>query len=181
VVRVTWKQAMAFCRWLSETTGQEFTLPTEAQWEWAARAGTATPFYYGYLKTNFAQWANMADASLKGFAEHARSHGFLYRIQPDWMLRIPSVNDGAMVTTRVGSYYPNAWGLYDMHGNAAEWTRSEYRSYADGSPIGEPGRKVVRGGSWYDRPHRCRSGFRWAYPAWQPVYNVGFRVISEVR
>jgi formylglycine-generating enzyme required for sulfatase activity len=68
-----------------------------------------------------------------------------------------------------------------MHGNAAEWTRSDYRHYATGLPIGEPGRKVVRGGSWYDRPYRAASGFRWGCQPWQPVYNVGIRVIAEVR
>ncbi len=183
VVRVSWRQAMAFCRWLSEKTGLRFSLPTEEQWEWAARAGTATPFHYGYLRTNFDQWANMADARLKGFADEARyrTPAWVLRVgQPDWMLRVADVDDKHMVTAPVGSYYPNAWGLHDMHGNVAEWTRSEYRSYADGSPLGEPGRKVVRGGSWNDRPHRCTAGFRWAYADWQPVYNVGIRVVAEL-
>ena len=71
-----------------------------------------------------------------------------------------------------------------MHGNVAEWTRSEYRPYpyrdSDGqNQLGSFGKKVVRGGSWYDRPDRCRSAFRQAYPACQPVYDVGFRVICE--
>ena len=84
----------------------------------------------------------------------------------------------------VGSYQPNAWGLYDMHGNAAEWTRSTYRPYPyrDDDGRNEPapnGRKVVRGGSFYDRPQRCRSAFRLSYPAWQRVHNVGFRVVCE--
>jgi formylglycine-generating enzyme required for sulfatase activity len=133
VVRVSWTQAMEFCRWLSKQTGEKFTLPGEAQWEYGARAGTATPFYFGGLQTNFSLWANMADASLKKFAEDARSRGALWSIQPDWMLRAP-VDDGAMVTARVGSYLPNAWGLYDMHGNAAEWTGGE----------GSAGRLLVR-------------------------------------
>jgi formylglycine-generating enzyme required for sulfatase activity len=84
-----------------------------------------------------------------------------------------------MVSAPVGSYLANAWGLHDMHGNVAEWTRSEYRSYADGSPLGEAGRMVVRGGSWNDRPHRCTSAFRWGYPAWRTVYNVGIRLMAE--
>ena len=112
----------------------------------------------------------MADASLSKFAEDARARGSLWAIQPDWMLKIAGVNDGAMVTTRVGSYFPNAWGLFDMHGNAAEWTASNYESSTD---------KVVRGGSWNDRPKRARSAFRLHYPAWQRVYNTGFRVIVE--
>ena len=145
-----------------------------------ARAGTATPFHYGYAKTRFNQHANMADAQIAGFTARARRKSVLWINHPDWMLRVPQVDDGHMVTAPVGSYYPNACGLHDMHGNVAEWTRSGYDSYADGTPIGQQGRMVVRGGSWYDRPHRCRSGFRWGYPAWQRVYNVGFRVISEV-
>ena len=72
-----------------------------------------------------------------------------------------------------------------MHGNAAEWTRTTYRPYPYEAEDGrdapsEDGRKVVRGGSWYDRPKRCASAFRLSYPAWQGVYNVGFRVVCEV-
>jgi len=93
-------------------------------------------------------------------------------------------NDGMLVTAPVGKYKPNAWGLHDMHGNAWEWTRSAYRPYPwrdnDGRNAADStGSKVIRGGSWRDRPKRCRSGFRLSYPAWQKVYNVGFRVVVE--
>ena len=178
-VRVSQQRANEFCRWLSDKTGLQFSLPTEAQWEWAARAGTATPFHYGYMKTRFDQHANLADKQIGGFVQVPHQQSILQEIWPDWMLRVSSVDDGHMVTAPVGSYYPNAWGLHDMHGNVAEWTRSEYRSYGDNEPIGEPGRMVVRGGSWYDRPHRARSSFRWAYPPWQRVHNVGLRVVAE--
>ena len=94
------------------------------------------------------------------------------------------VHDGAVVTQAVGRYPANAWGLFDMAGNAAEWTRSAYRPYpynvADGrEDPSAGGTKVVRGGSFYDRPERARSGFRLNYPPWQRVYNVGFRVAVE--
>lgn len=182
VVRVSHSRAAQFCAWLSRVTGMKFGLPTEEQWEWAARAGSATPFHFGSLKTGFEQYANFADASLRRFYEDAMARGAHLRVgQQDWMLRVAAVNDGHAVTAPAGSYYPNPWGLHDMNGNAAEWTRSEYRDYAGGKPIGEPGRRVVRGGSWYDRPHRATSGFRWAYPEWQPVYNVGIRVVAEVQ
>lgn len=175
VVRVSWDRAMALCRWLSETTGRKFTLPTEAQWEWACRAGTATPLCYGGPDDDFAPFANMADATLRNFATDPYT---IYQPLPtftkydDWIPRDTRYDDRGLVSVEVGSYQANAWGLYDMHGNVTEWTRSEYHASPDG-------RKVVRGGSWRDRPQRCRSAFRLAYPAWQGVYNVGFRVICS--
>jgi formylglycine-generating enzyme required for sulfatase activity len=92
--------------------------------------------------------------------------------------------DGAITTAPVGNYRPNAWGLCDMHGNAAEWTLSSdaaypYRSDDGRNAQSSAGRKVVRGGSFYDRPKRCRSAFRLSYPVWQKVHNVGFRVVCE--
>jgi formylglycine-generating enzyme required for sulfatase activity len=105
--------------------------------------------------------------------------------------RANKVDDGQLITAPVGTYLPNAWGLKDMHGNVAEWTRTSYRPYpydpADGrndpapSPrlhmVHKPAKKVVRGGSWRDRPKRARSAFRLAYQPYQRVFNVGFRVI----
>ena len=87
-------------------------------------------------------------------------------------------------TADVGHYSPNAWGLFDVHGNVWEWTRSQYRPYPytpdDGRDrLDESGPRVVRGGSWYDRPKRCRSGFRWRYSQSQQVFNVGFRIVIE--
>ena len=93
---------------------------------------------------------------------------------------------GALVTADAGSYRPNAWGLCDMHGNATEWTRSAARAYPyrghDGrNEMGPADRRIVRGGSWYDRPRRCRSSFRLAYREYQPVFNVGFRIVCRPR
>jgi formylglycine-generating enzyme required for sulfatase activity len=89
-------------------------------------------------------------------------------------------NDGALVTSDVGKYAPNAWGLFDMHGNAAEWTRSVYRPYpyqTEEDSTSTEQERAVRGGSWRDRPKHCRSASRLAYPGYQKIYNVGFRVI----
>jgi len=177
VVRVTWRQAVEFCRWLSAETGLRAGLPSEAQWEWAARAGTATPMYFGDRQADFSKFANLADASLMYLARGD---------SPQWHPRIQRCNDGATVTNAVGRYQPNAWGLCDMIGNAAEWTRSTYRPYpynaGDGrDELSSPGPKVVRGGSWYDRPQRATASFRLRYQPWQAVYNVGFRVIVEPR
>jgi formylglycine-generating enzyme required for sulfatase activity len=183
VVRVSWEQAMGFCRRLSAQTGRRVTLPTEAQWEWACRAGTASPLSYGETEADFSPFANVSDAQMA----HLRGT----KGAAPWRVSDARHNDGALVTGNVGRYRPNAWGLLDMHGNAAEWTRSAYRPYPyreDAAPgavqsaIRNPEsgmRMVVRGGSFHDRPMRCRSAFRLSYPAWQRVFNVGFRVVVE--
>jgi len=176
VVRVSWIEAMEFCAWLSRRTGRELTLPTESQWEWACRAGTAGPLSFGNLDADFGRQANLADATLGGFARGD---------SPQWHPKDARFHDGALVTANAGSYRPNPWGLCDVHGNAAEWTRSSYRPYPYDSGDGreEPGLaepKTVRGGSWYDRPKRARSAYRLHYPTWEGVYNVGFRVAMEV-
>jgi formylglycine-generating enzyme required for sulfatase activity len=177
VVRVPWTGAMEFCEWLSERTGRRFSLPTEAQWEWACRSGGAAAMSYGSVDVDFGKLANLADKRLV-LASVYSGQAF------DWMPKVAAVDDGACVTSEVGKYAPNAWGLSDMHGNAAEWTRSLDRAYPyrDDDGRNEPaaaGNRVVRGGSFEDRPHRARSAFRLSYPAWSSVYNVGFRVVCE--
>jgi formylglycine-generating enzyme required for sulfatase activity len=190
VVRVSWLRAMAFCQWLSkraDDTGLEFTLPTEAQWEYACRAGTDSAFHYGDLDTDFSKFANLGDAKLKELAGDPYTPDTPMKNPnrfDDWVPKDTRFNDGALVSINVGTYAPNAWGLYDIHGNVAEWTRSSLRPYpwngADGrNDVSNRELKVVRGGSWYDRPKRCRSSFRIAYRPYQPVYNVGFRVVAH--
>ena len=188
VVRVSWERAMAFCRWLAERTGERFTLPTEAQWEYACRAGASSGFSYGGVEDDFSPHANLADVKLRSFfADPYKLSELPKKITKydDWIPRDARFDDGGLVTARVGSYRANAWQLHDMHGNAAEWTRTAYRPYpydaGDGrDDPGAEGKKAVRGGSWRDRPMRCRSAFRLAYQPWQGVYNVGFRVVCEV-
>ena len=94
-------------------------------------------------------------------------------------MRDDRFDDGVLVTAEVGRFAANPWGLHDMHGNAAEWTRSDYSDPDDARLAAEGPRKVVRGGSWRDRPLRARSAFRLGYPTWQKVFNVGFRVVVE--
>ncbi len=189
VVRVSWKQAMSFCEWLSDKTGEAFTLPTEAEWEYACRAGTAKPLFYGDEDTDFSPFANLADEKLREFVCHTYKkvrepwlHASKY---DDWIPKDTRFNDNGFLSDGVGNYLPNAWGLHDMHGNVAEWTRSIYRAYphhpSDGrDDVTSDGDRVVRGGSWRDRPKRSRSAFRLAYRPYQGVYNVGFRVICTV-
>jgi formylglycine-generating enzyme required for sulfatase activity len=180
---------MAFCRWLAEKTGEPFTLPTEAEWEYACRAGTSSPFSYGGVDEDFSPYANLADVKLRSFfADPYKQSELPSKITKydDWIPRDTRFDDGGLVTVAVGSYRPNVWQLHDMHGNVAEWTQSTYRPYpydaSDGrendTPLGE---KVVRGGSWRDRPKHCRSASRRHYPSWQGVYNVGFRVVCPAQ
>jgi formylglycine-generating enzyme required for sulfatase activity len=185
VIRVSWQKAMEFCRWLSRKTGRKVTLPTEAQWEWACRAGTDTPLGFGDLDADFSKFANLADVAVKEMAVKGVNPKPIPKPDPqvDFELKDPRSNDGVLHLAKAGSYQPNSWGLYDMHGNVAEWTRSDYKPYpyndADGRNAGGAGLKVVRGGSWHDRPFRATSTYRLGYPAWQQVYNTGFRVIVE--
>jgi len=130
---------------------------------------------YGAVDADFGKFANLADERVTALCRGD---------SPKWIPSIKAVNDGAVVTENVGKYTPNAWGLYDMHGNVFEWTLTTYKPYpydvADGRDSGDlEGRKVVRGGSFYDRPKRARSAFRLGYPVWQKVYSVGFRVVME--
>jgi len=139
VIRVSQQQAMEFCKWLSKKIGKKVTLPTEAQWEWACRAGSEGPFAAGTGKTG-----------------------------------------GRNSLSPVGYNKPNAFGLNDMYGNAAEWTTSDYKPYGGGDfERGLPGRKVVRGGSIFSSGKRISSSFRLGYPAWQRPFDVGFRVMIE--
>ena len=177
VIRITWRDAMSFCQWLSPKAGPGApgcTLPTEAQWEYACRAGTSTPWHFGRAdvdangkKRTLNNVGNFADRSLGGWA---------------WGRVEPGYSDADRFSGPGGKYPPNAWGLCDMHGNVAEWTRSTYRPYPYAATDGRDNPaagvlKVVRGGSWNDKLKFGRSASRWRYPRHQPVYNVGFRVV----
>src|ERR1700683_2623540 len=102
---------MAFCRWLSAKTGKTFDLPTEAEWEYGCRAGARTRFFTGDDPGSLEGYANRADQALKGALDPMQTVGWEFA---PW-------NDGYAFTAPVGSFKPNAFGLYDMHGNAWEW------------------------------------------------------------
>ncbi|MDP6635203.1 MAG: isochorismatase family protein [Phycisphaerae bacterium] len=171
VARVSWVRAIAFCKWLSAKSGKKVSLPTEAQWEWACRAGTDTAMWYGQLDTDFASKANLADATFRKIINYG-GYDKAANIVPPWRPAVETVDDKFRVSAPVGRFQPNPWGLHDMHGNVAEWTRSPNKRDATG-------RCTARGGSWYDRPKRATSSFKTTYKPWLGVYNVGFRVVVE--
>ena len=186
VIRVSWKEATDFCAWLSEKTGKKFRLPTEAEWEWAARAGSDKPMWYGELDEKFAKFENLSDDQTIKFVVQGVNPQPIAN-PPEWRSFIPRANgvdDGNMIETSVGSYQANPWGLRDMLGNVAEWTASDYKPYPykadDGRNDGDLAtKKVARGGSWRDRPKWARCGLRRDYESWQRVFNVGFRVVCD--
>jgi formylglycine-generating enzyme required for sulfatase activity len=193
-VRISWEQAMAFCRWASDETGLTFSLPTEAQWEYACRAGCAHAMTFGDVAADFSSWANLADDTFsRGVMSPLDVHpqtvsqwsgGVPHLVLEGAALAERSFRDGYSVTAPVGQFLPNMWGLHDMHGNVAEWTQSRYADYPYSAIDGrnEPsgaGRRVVRGGSFFDPPHRARCSHRQSYHPWQRVFNVGFRVVCS--
>ncbi|MBF0198415.1 MAG: SUMF1/EgtB/PvdO family nonheme iron enzyme [Planctomycetes bacterium] len=191
VIRVSPQETMAFCRWLSKKSGHNVTLPTEVQWEWAARAGQGGDFFFSSLDSDFSAYANLADISMEGFAEDT-SHNWYQGIRPIanpdrftmWIPYLKKVNDKQQIQCAPAQYKANPWGLYDMHGNVSEWTRSIYQAYPKHSTYvhGKTDQQtelVARGGSWHDRPYRATASYRHIYRSWQKVHDVGFRIVVE--
>ena len=164
---VSWENAMEFCRRLSQRTGRRYTLPSEAQWEYACRAGTTTPFYCG--ATISTKLANYDGSEVYGDGEKGE-----YRQQ----------------TMDVASFPANPWGLHDMHGNVWEWCADHWHDNYEGAP--EDGRawideeskenddkmnfRLLRGGSWINNPRDCRSACRsYDRPDFR-ISIIGFRV-----
>ncbi len=152
-VLVSWNDAVAYCEWLSRKTGETYRLPTEAQWEYACRAGTDTEFWWGDRMEDGRGCLNGADeAKLPNGSQ--------------WDYRFP-FSDGYWNVSPVGSFKANRWGLYDMHGNVWEWCSDWFGDYASGSVTDPSGPasgefRVVRGGSCYVYPRYCRSAFRYS-------------------
>jgi formylglycine-generating enzyme required for sulfatase activity len=168
VENVSWYEAVEFCQRLSKWTGQVYRLPSEAEWEYACRAGTKTPFYFGNtISTEVANY--------DGNYTYGQGTKGTYRKK----------------TTVVGSFkVANAFGLYDMHGNVWEWCQDHYHNSYTGAPAdgsawidsdaGANAFRLLRGGGWFNYPRNCRSACRDFY--YNPdihYYNVGFRVVSE--
>ncbi len=175
VVNVTWHDANAFCKWLSEKEKQTYRLPTEAEWEYACRAGTTTRFNSG----------DDAEALTKAGAMYDSNTAKLF---PQWQSYAVKSSDGYDFTAPVGSFTSNKFGLYDMHGNVWEWCSDWYgEDYYGKSPTDDPqgpdaGKvRIRRGGSWHTWPLYARAAFR-NYNSPQTRYVlVGFRVVREVK
>jgi formylglycine-generating enzyme len=169
VVNVSWNDAVAFCKWLSGKEGKTYELPSEAQWEYACRAGTKTRYYSGDDPETLAKVGNVADAAAKAKF-------------PYWTWTIKA-SDGYVFTAPVGQFKPNAFGLYDMHGNAWEWCMDWYGAdYYAASPADDPtgpgagNVRVLRGGSWGDWPDSSRSAVRSGIGPDERGNISGFRV-----
>ena len=170
VVGVNWNDAQAYVKWLGEKTGKAYRLPSEAEWEYAARAWTTSARFWGDDPNHACHYANLADRSLK-------------TTHPKWPWPIHECDDGYVETAPVGSFAPNAFGLYDMIGNVWEWQQDCWNESYRGAPddgraweSGRCGRRVVRGGSWGDGPVLARAAFRLGVEPGNRNNNTGFRL-----
>lgn len=173
VACVSWHDAVDYADWLSARTGRRYRLLSEAEWEYVARAGTATDYFWGNDPAGACDYANVYDAS------GAAMNGF------DWP-PFPC-DDGFGRAAPVGSFLPNPFGLYDVIGNVWEWTADCYvapypPAPADGRPVeaGACDRRVSRGGSWITRASRQRAAFRGRDPEDTLFAFFGFRVAREL-
>jgi uncharacterized protein (TIGR02996 family) len=158
VEQVSWDDCQAFCAKLSQMTDKGFCLPTEAEWEYACRAGTTTPFSFG-------ETIGTEQANYDGNYPYGRGRKGDYRQQ----------------TTPVGSFPANAWGLFDMHGNVFEWCQDWYGSYSkrhikDPQSGNNGGARVLRGGSWIGSAGNCRAAYRGGYAPAARSNSCGVRV-----
>lgn len=169
VLNVSWNDAQSFCAWLSRQDKHTYRLPTEAEWEYANRAGMETRYQSGNDSEGLAGTANVADATAR-------------KTYPDW----PTINsdDGFTYTSPVGSFKPNPFGICDLHGNVWEWCRDIYdAAYYENSPLADPTGpatgplRVSRGGAWSRTTVNCRSAVRRKGAPDLRHVNIGFRPV----
>ena len=171
---ITWQDALAYADWLSRSTGRHYRLPTEAEWEFAARGSSTARWYWGDDATAACDYANVHDRS--------SAKELTFSLEPT------DCGDGAVTVAPVGSYEPNGFGLYDMIGNVWEWTADCYLApyppgHVDDSAVEVPGsceRRSVRGGSWVTRISRSTVTSRGREPGTAAMSHVGFRVARDL-
>ncbi len=172
VVKISWHDAQSYVQWLSKTTGKNYRLLTEAEWEYVARGGTTTRFFFGDEKRSICKYANGGDKNTL--------IAFVTRV----------CRDGSKHPAAVGSYKPNPYGLYDIYGNVWEWVADEWHKNYSGAP--EDGRawgasaenktayRVLRGGSWSSDPFKMRSAARGARGPDFRSFRIGLRVARDL-
>ncbi|MCC5897356.1 MAG: formylglycine-generating enzyme family protein [Phormidium sp. BM_Day4_Bin.17] len=170
VEQVSWDDAVEFCRRLSQHSGRNYRLPSEAEWEYACRAGTSTPFHFGEtITTDLANYRGTDNKERDWSGSYGPGPKGEYREQ----------------TTEVGSFLANGFGLYDMHGNVWEWCADDWHDNYEGAPNDASAwvnenrtetQKVLRGGSWYNNPRICRSAIRNSNSPDFADNSFGFRV-----
>ena len=194
VVGVSWEDAQAYCKWLSEKENTTYRLPTEAEWEYACRAGSETWFNWGDSFDEIHKLANIGNAELE--------KAYPKRVLRQWLIdlqRAPG-GDGHVFTAPVGSFPANKWGLRDMHGNVWEWCQDYYNDTfyqqyrrerynlpdklaidpVNDKPWNEHGQwRVIRGGCWFVTPVQCRSQTRGYFDAPDAGAYLGFRVVRQ--
>jgi formylglycine-generating enzyme len=171
VVHISWNDAVAFCNWLSKQSGKVVRLPTEAEWEYACRAGTTTAHPWGDKPDDGKGWANAGDQSL-------RKAGHKAKITADSFF---SWDDGFVFTSPAGSFKTNGFGLHDMIGNAGQWCSDWYGPYGKATETDPTGPatgklRMLRGGSWCSPPQFCRSAHRGGTMPGLRFDSFGFRV-----
>lgn len=161
VEQVSWDDCKVFCGRMQELTGKPIRLPTEAEWEYACRAGTQTPFSMG-------ETISTDQANYNGNFVYGDGKRGIYRAK----------------TVPVGSFPPNPWGLYDMHGNVWQWCQDMFDEYPKNDvtdPLVNTGEnRVIRGGSWIDNPRECRAAYRGGSKPTLRHSLVGFRLCIDV-
>ncbi|MFN0040935.1 MAG: formylglycine-generating enzyme family protein [Burkholderiales bacterium] len=178
VINVDFEAAKTYARWLSRKTEKRFRLLTEAEWEYAARGGSNTAWYWGSIEEGIGLptgclYANTHDQTSK-------------QTRPDYAWLAHPCDDGFTYTAPVGTFQPNAFGLFDMLGNVAEWVEDCNIPYKVAPTDGAAGianeceKRVTRGGAWLHGPTWVRSAFRHPQPPGYANYTVGFRVAREL-
>jgi formylglycine-generating enzyme required for sulfatase activity len=173
VESINWFEAVEFCNRLSRKSGRIYRLPTEAEWEYGCRAGTNTPFHYGEtITTDLANYNGTDDPKSRWSSSYNQVSKGIYRQE----------------TTPVDTFPPNAFGLYDMHGNVSQWCLDHSHDNYQGAPTDgsawlsddENANRVLRGGNWHIHPDYCRSAFRNIKPRDHRSFDLGFRVVCEI-